>query len=305
MTNETIETANSIAAIIITYNPDFKALNKLIDVIRSQVQEIIIVDNGSRNDVFGFTQNLAQAITYIPLNENKGIAAAHNAGIDAARKNNHGYVLLFDQDSLPHHDMVAHLYNAAEAKRKAGINVACLGVRYEDPRQKNPPPFISVEGLKLVRHPCSCESDVVEVDYLISSGSLIPMAALNAVGGMREELFIDYVDIEWGLRAQNAGYQSFGVCAAYMEHDLGDNPIVFFGRKVPVHSPLRHYYHFRNAVWLYKQNWLKTNWKVVDGIKLIRKFVFYNLFTQNRLQHIRMMSKGIWHGLRNKMGPIQ
>ncbi|WP_286202000.1 hypothetical protein [Ochrobactrum sp. SFR4] len=90
-----------------------------------------------------------------------------------------------------------------------------------------------------------------------------------------------------------------------MQHDLGDNPIIFFGRKIPVHSPLRHYYHFRNAVWLYKQNWLKTNWKIVDGIKLIRKFVFYSLFTQNRVDHIRMMLKGIWHGLTNKMGAMK
>lgn len=304
MTSETILPANSVVGIIITYNPDFKTLTLLIDSIKNQVEKIIVIDNGSKNDVMKFTKNLSEKIYYKNLDNNYGIAKAHNIGIDIARQNGFKYVLLLDQDSLPSFDMVNKLYNVAEEKAHRGVKVACLGVRYEDPRQKNPPPFISIEGIKLIRHACNCETDVIEVDYLISSGSLIPMATLDVVGGMREELFIDYVDIEWGLRAQNMGYHSFGVCAAYMQHDLGDNPIVFLGRKIPVHSPTRHYYHFRNAIWLYKQSWLKTNWKIVDGIKLIRKFIFYSIFTQNRLIHIRMMIKGIIDALRNKMGPI-
>ncbi|WP_075655086.1 glycosyltransferase family 2 protein [Pseudochrobactrum sp. B5] len=305
MTIEPDQKADLIAAIIVTYNPDFKALAQLLDAILPQVHKTIIVDNGSQNDVCSFINNFTNKIIFEPLEQNLGIAKAHNVGIEIARNSNSNYVLLFDQDSLPHSDMVKKLHSAAVEKRKAGIKIACLGVRYEDPRQKNPPPFIKVEGLKLTRHQCNCESEIVEVDYLISSGSLIPIETIDNVGGMREELFIDYVDIEWGLRAQKLGYQSYGVCSAYMQHDLGDNPIIFWGRKIPVHSPLRHYYHFRNAVWLYKQNWLKTNWKIVDGIKLIRKFVFYSLFTENRVDHIRMMLKGIWHGLTNKMGAMK
>ncbi|MFP3422342.1 hypothetical protein R0K19_23515, partial [Bacillus sp. SIMBA_161] len=90
---------------------------------------------------------------------------------------------------------------------------------------------------------------------------------------------------EWGLRAQARGFQSFGVYSAVMQHQLGDEPIYFRGRYIPVHSPLRHYYHFRNAVWLYRQSWLRSDWKIVDGLRLARKFGFYSLITPPRLKH--------------------
>jgi rhamnosyltransferase len=72
-----------------------------------------------------------------------------------------------------------------------------------------------------------------------------------------------------------------------------------------VHTPLRHYYHFRNAVWLYRQNWVPRNWKWVDGYRLLLKYVFYSLFARPRVTHWRMMTLGIWHGLRGRAGCLE
>ncbi|MGE0800669.1 MAG: glycosyltransferase family 2 protein, partial [Lautropia sp.] len=159
-----------------------------------------------------------------------------------------------------------------------------------------------IEGLHLRRCRCIADSDIVEVYYLIASGSLIPRATLEAVGTMAEALFIDYVDIEWGLRARRLGFRSYGVCGAKMSHDLGDEPIRFLGRALPLHSPLRHYYHFRNAVWLYRSSGLPLGWKIVDGYRLLLKYGFYCLFAKPRLQHCRMMSRGIRDGLLGRLG---
>jgi len=182
------------------------------------------------------------------------------------------------------------------------VSVAAVGPCYLDERQNNPPPFIRFKGLKLERQIYTEENPVVEVDYLIASGCLISVPAIAAVGGMREELFIDYVDIEWGLRARYSGYKLFGSFAALMSHSLGDEPIGFFGKKFPARSPLRHYYLFRNAVWLYTQPWPPLNWKLIDAWRLILKFGFYALFAAPRLQQLKMMSLGLWHGLRGKAG---
>ncbi|WP_075657608.1 glycosyltransferase family 2 protein [Pseudochrobactrum sp. B5] len=294
---------DSIAAIIVTFNPDLAQLSQLVKNLQSQSVSVVIVDNKSNTDLSDFVKKIDRPVQFAPLDQNYGIAKAHNVGIQIARESEFEYVLLMDQDSIPAGNMVRTLYAEAKKKMQAGIKLACVGPRYEDPRQKNPPPFISIKGIRHVRHTCSRPEDVIEVDYLISSGSLIPLSTLNVVGDMKEELFIDYVDIEWGLRAQRNGFASFGLCGAYMEHDLGDDPIVFFGRKIPIHSPLRHYYHFRNAIWLYKQSEPKANWKVVDATRLVRKFVFYSIFTKNSLQHFKMMTLGIFDGITNRMGP--
>lgn len=128
------------------------------------------------------------------------------------------------------------------------------------------------------------------------------MSTLDAVGHMSDALSIDYVDIAWGLRAKQRGYQSFCVCNASMLYSLGDKPIHFLGKQLPTRSPLRHYYHFRNAVWLYRQAGFPLNWKLVDAWKLFLKYGFYTLFAQPRLKKFKMMTLGMWHGLRGRLG---
>lgn len=93
--------------------------------------------------------------------------------------------------------MVLKLVDAIEDKQKS-VRVASARPRYFDRRQGNALPFIETRGLALHRRTCSAIDDVVDVDYLIASGCLIPQTAIEEVGLMQEDLFIDYVDIEWG-----------------------------------------------------------------------------------------------------------
>ncbi len=291
-----------IVAIIVTYHPDLGEISRLLDALKHQVEQTIVVDNGSTVDVNSFLADRNDpSVHCLPLSNNLGVATAQNTGIAWARQQGADFVVLFDQDSEPAPDMIEKLVGAAEAMAAQGHIVAAVGPRYLDARQNNPPPFIRVRGLQLERCVCTEPDAIVPVDYLISSGCLIPMTTLDTVGDMADTLFIDYVDIEWGLRAKHAGYKSFGSCAALMSHALGDEPIVFLGQKFPVRSPLRHYYMFRNAVWLYRQSWPPLNWKLADVWRLLLKYGFYTLFAQPRLKHFRMMTLGLWHGLRGRM----
>lgn len=291
----------NICVIVVTFYPDLDTLKCQLLSLTGQVDQIVIVDNGSDFDVERWSAELCLSnVAVLPLDGNYGIAKAHNLGIAYARDHGATYVLLMDQDSIPADDMVGQLMEVASANK----NVAAVGPRYFDDRQCNPPPFIAVKGFKLERYLCKDGQRFVYTDYLISSGCLIPMATIGVVGGMREDFFIDYVDIEWGLRAKAHGFQSFGACGAYMHHSLGDAPQRFFGKQIPVHSPLRHYYHVRNAILLYKEGWVPWNWKVVDGWRLLLKFGYYSLMTKPRVMHCFMMIKGMWHGVRGKSGMI-
>ena len=299
-----VNTLMVVYAVIVSYNPDLDKLAELLGALLPQVQGVVVVDNGSSEAVLAWlnSQRLSVPLLVVPLGENLGIARAHNVGIDAARAVRASYVILFDQDSVPECDMVAKLLAAAEYKSKQGIKVSGVGPNYLDARQDNPPPFIKVTGLRVQRQMCTSIDAVLDVDYLISSGCLISIPTLDEVGGMREDFFIDYVDIEWGLRAKVQGFQSFGVCGARMAHDLGDEPIQFLGKQYPHHSPLRHYYHFRNAVWMYRQRWVPFQWRLVDGWRLLLKFGFYTLFAKPRYEHLKMMTQGVIHGFIGRMG---
>lgn len=293
-------------AVVVTFRPGLEKLGLLLDSLMHQVDGVAVVDNGSSESLLAWLEGYQSVIPLkvLPLRDNKGVAKAQNIGIEYAAQQKADYIILFDHDSLPEPDMVAKLKAVAEAKAAAGVAVAAVGPRYLDVRQDNPPPFIQLRGLRVVRQPCSFGDSVVDVDYLIASGCLMPMGALASVGNMQEDIFIDYVDIEWGLRAKSKGFQSFGVCAARMNHDLGEEPIVLFGKAYPHHSALRHYYHFRNAIWMYRQSWLPIHWKLADGWRLLLKYGFYTIFAKPRHQHWWMMTKGIWHGLSGRMGRL-
>lgn len=291
----------NLFAVIVTFNPNVSNLLRLVEGCLS-FGKVCVVDNGSVDtSFFSLVLNLKGA--YVKsLGSNYGIAHAQNVGIAEAKLRSAEYIIFFDQDSNPTTSTFVQLIKAMLLLSETYDNIALVGPAYSDTRHTNQSPFFRIEGFNLIRVPCGNSETPLRVDHLISSGSLISVKTINSVGDMRSELFIDYVDLEWCERALSMGYQAFGVCAARMEHELGDSPIKFLGTAYPARSPLRHYYMFRNAVWMYRQNYVRWNWKVVDGLRLLRKYVFYTLFAKPQHVHFWMMTKGMWHGLIGKMG---
>jgi rhamnosyltransferase len=191
--------------------------------------------------------------------------------------------------------MVTKLLNGLQVLESQGIAVGAVGPYFLDVRK-----FPDVDQNSAV----STAQSTTSQRTLIASGSLISLKVLERVGYMVPELFIDYVDLEWCLRANTFGYEHFKISGAYMTHAIGGEPIQFLGKFYPSHNPVRHYFMFRNAIWLYKKSWVPVEWKLIDGFKLIQKFIFYTLFAKPRWEHVRMMVRGIWHGLIGKMGPL-
>ena len=121
---------------------------------------------------------------------------------------------------------------------------------------------------------------------------------------MEDRLFIDYVDIEWSLRCRAYGYHLYAVANAHLHHTLGDHLIRIFRREIALHSPLRHYYCTRNALLLWRHRHIPWYWKVHDGLRVVKKIIFWAIFTHQRPQHWRMMSLGLWHGIINRGGKL-
>lgn len=294
-----------IIAVVVTYHPQWSDLCALLKLTLPQVDQIIIIDNGSSEKAIKEISEFAKqhSIELHCLGQNYGIAAAQNKGMVLAKSYGAQYVLLFDQDSLPGPDLVSKLLEASISKEASGIKVAAVGPFYEDPRRLVPSrPFVSLHGLHLVLQNNQGPDAIIPVSYLIASASLISIEAFDAVGPMQEELFIDCVDIDWGLRARQLGFQSFGVRDALLEHNLGEKIRFIFGRSFCFHSPLRHYYQFRNGLWLYRQPYLSFSEKMGGYGRLLKRFVVCALFFKPRKESLVMMFKGVAHGLAGRLG---
>lgn len=295
-----------IYAVIITYNPDLANVAKLLYKLQSQVDHVVVVDNASScATVIELDQLLLPlCCTLVKNDSNLGIAEALTQGVAFSRQRQARYVLLLDQDSLPADNMVVYLRQALETQLQLGERVAAVGPSYVDIKGQFNSPFVKLQGLSLTRVDCP-EHEVVAVDHLITSGSLVYLDALIDIGDMEGKLFIDYVDTEWCLRAKAKGYQIYGVADAKMSHDLGDGVASFMGRKLPVHSPLRYYYLIRNGVWVLRQPWVGMKWRLMDIRRLFLIYLVYSVFVGDRVNNWKMMTRGLWHGLTGKMGKYE
>lgn len=292
--------SNEILAITVTFNPEIERLETQIRQLDSSGVDILIVDNGSDNsaEVSALLKQESATVNLRLIGSNVGIATAQNHGIEYARAQGYRYVLLMDQDSIPSDDMVATLYHALQKHDDA----AAVGPVFIDSNGAKHSRFIRVEGLRVNKNLEADSTGCVDVDHLIASGSLIPVDVFEKIGGMDDSLFIDYVDVEWSLRARHQGLRCYGVLNAGMTHSLGERRVAVFKSSVAIHAPVRHYYQVRNAILLYKRNYIPVNWKVVDAYKLVAKLAVFILSAENKSSEIKMISKGFLDAFRNISG---
>jgi rhamnosyltransferase len=289
-----------------------KVLESVVMAARGQVQHIVMVDNNSTAETISCLRALAARgrAHLIACQENLGVAEGHNIGIEWARDHGCSHVLLMDQDSVPAPDMVERLSRALTSLSRDGVRVAGVGPQYVDAYTDNVSPFVRFGKVKLIRVNCTQDrtGELVETDFLITSGSLIPLQVLDEIGRLDAGFFIDHVDTEWVLRAKHRGYKVFGVCGAVMRHSLGSATLRFWffrWRNVPLHSPERHYYVFRNSLTLFRRPYAPRQWIVNEIVVLVYMWVFYPVFAPRRLRRIQLMLKGMWHGVLGVQGPLR
>ncbi len=300
---------NYVSAVLVTYNPDLEGLHATVHAVANQVSDIFIVDNASVNYSPGWLDKLegkfAARLHLLPQSENLGIGAGHNIGIRQAREQGSTFVLLLDQDSQVEPSMVAQLCDVYRTLSGKDIKVAGLGPRYRDAANGTLSQFVQVGILGFTRLGCSSTNSVVEADFLVSSGALLPLAAIETVGLMDEGLFIDHVDTEWCFRAKAEGFRIFGVCDAIMTHALGERrKEIWFIRKriVPFHHSFRYYYIFRNSISLYRRSYMPWGWMLADVARCCKFVLFFGLLAPNRLDCLKMMWLGLKDGVKGVSG---
>jgi len=298
-----VKSDTGVCAIVVIYRPDPVLLRELLDAVTPQVDQVVVVDN---TPLEAADRNPAISSKAVVLDQggNLGLAAAQNVGIDWARQHGFRHVLLLDQDSTPGEGMVASLLDALARLGQAGP-VAAVGPRFHDLRGDRDAPFVRL-GFPFNRKLwCEREGQVVACDFLISSGALIPMAALDAIGPMDAGLFIDNVDLEWSFRARARGFSLYGVCAATMHHRLGDarHALPLRLGKVVVHGPVRLYYMMRNRVRLYRMPHTPGIWVAQDVPRLLVKLFLFGVLIGPRPRNLRFMLRGLADGVRGHAGP--
>lgn len=300
----------SVHAVVVTYLPELDVLRHLLATLGQQVSRVLVVDNTPFDDARVATvcaETAFREVSLIRLGSNQGIARALNIGIADAIEAGASHVLLSDQDSLPAEDMVAALLQAEAELTEAGKRVGAVGPTFTDRHTGSTFPFqAEVSGKFFYGHRMADASHpIIDAISLITSGTLISVSVLQRVGPMREDLFVDNVDVEWCHRARADGYSLYGVGSAVMYHALGDNALKvwYFGwRWVSAYSPVRVYYQVRNFIALCRMPCIRPRWKWRNGWYCLGFCYSQVMFGRQRLACLKMALQGLRDGLLGRMG---
>ena len=284
-----------VCAIAVTYHPDGEFPARISRVL-PQVGALVIVDNGSAAAEVGMLRGItANSMISLVLNpSNLGVARALNIGIERAAALGFKWMLLLDQDSVVDDDMVQTLLKVHAAFPDRD-RLAVVGSGFRDVNSKEPTPINVGDGW-------------IEVECVITSGSLIPLAVHAAVGAFREEFFIDYVDIEYCYRARARGFRVIKTRATLMAHSIGAitrHNVLGLKKWTYNHSPDRRYYIARNDTVLLREygQYALGLWALKSLSRCLRLCKRIALYEQMKGRKMAAVAHGWWDGVRGHLGP--
>jgi rhamnosyltransferase len=299
-----------VAAVVVIYQlTDPLLLQRLLSSLVNQVAITFLIDNTPLNCAKTRPIQIAPnaSVVHIPLGDNTGVANAQNIGIARALEEGYSHVLLLDHDSALPPQIVQRLLAAETELNACGERVAAIGPVFQDEKTGDYSTAVRASYLFPKRFPLDLSStSPVETDHLIASGSLIPANTLRAVGLMRGDFFIDWCDIEWGLRARKMGYKSFICPDAIMRHSIGDASAKFLWKSISLHSDFRNFCFVRNGMYLLRKSQsLSRQWKMAIILKIPKYVVFCPLYSKRPLHCFFLLLRGIANGWSGKLGNVE
>jgi GT2 family glycosyltransferase len=181
--------------------------------------ETILVDNGSVDGSRGFVGEHFPEVKVVPLGENRGIAAAFNAGIEASGAE---YVVLLNNDTELDPGWLEALARAAEDRPESGHFASRLVDFYDRSVLDGAGDAMRLSGLPYrLGHGERDRGRFDKPGYVFgacAAAALYRREMLDEVG-LFDEDFVSYCeDGDLSFRAQLAGYRCFYVPGAVVYH---------------------------------------------------------------------------------------
>lgn len=220
--------------------------------------EVIVVDNGSKEDEAALIKQQYPHVRVIRSEENLGFAGGNNLGIRAASGK---YLYLINNDTLLYsgvrsevsgEEFFQPLINRLESDKRIGI--ACPMIRFVwKPQPIQFAGYTPLSTITLRNHAIGFgEEDQGQYNrarrtpYAHGAAMMIKREALECVGLMPECYFLYYEELDWSMMFTRAGYQIWYEpnCTIFHKESCSTG----------ADSPLRTYYITRNRFLYAKRN---------------------------------------------------
>ncbi len=240
----------SLSIITVNFN-GLQDTSALIDSIPlTESVEVIVVDNGSRQDEARILRARYPYIHAIRSEQNLGFAGGNNLGIKASKGQ---YLFLVNNDTVFLDDWNIDVL-ISRLSQNSKIAIVCPKIRFA---WKNHPiqyaGFTPLTPITLRNHSIGFNesddgqyNDARPTPYAHGAAMLISRKAMVEVGLMPECYFLYYEELDWSMMFRRAGYEIWydPACTIYHKESqsTGQN------------SPLKTYYITRNRLLFAQRN---------------------------------------------------
>ena len=245
-----------ISVITVNYNgyhDTCEFIDSWVNTVTSVCYEIIVVDNGSTANEGLLPQQKYPSVHVIRSEQNLGFAGGNNLGIRSAQGN---YLFLLNNDTLIVKDTVDLLIKRLRSSE--GIaGVSPLILNYTEPHTIQFAGYTPLSSITLRNRTTGRGSrdksryPAKRTPYLHGAAMLLKKQVIDQIGGMPEEYFLYYEELDWCTRITAEGYELWYDPAFEIWHKDGSSS----GKG----SPLQCYYLSRNRL-LYAQRNL-SGWR--------------------------------------------
>jgi GT2 family glycosyltransferase len=238
----------SVTVIIVNWNGK-KFVAKCLDGLRKQTYKnfsVIMVDNGSNDGSAEFVSKKYPEVEIEALSENLGFSIANNIAVESVETE---YVVLLNNDAVPHPNWLENLLNAIKDHPEAGFAASKM-LFFDNPTTIDRTGDIyTTGGTALLRGRGQLSDNYTDREWVFGAcagAALYKTRMLKDVGLFDEDFFLVYEDVDLSFRAQLRGFKCLYVPDAIVYH-LASSSIVD-------DSSISVYYSHRNLEWVYIQN---------------------------------------------------
>lgn len=294
---------NDVIAIILNWNCADDTIRCLRAVASgSTAPQIIVVDNGSKDDSVERLERLDEPFSLVRLDHNAGYAGGMNAGIREARSRGAKWVWLLNADCVPRPEALTRLLERADHFAVA----ASLQTTSEHPDDAVSEPYLIAAMLpkgKVRPFRCSgCEQGEHQVDVVTGAALLLGMPWLDQVGLFDERFFHYKEEFDLVGRIRDAGGRVLLVCSSEVWHKRGGS--------LSGASPLARYYHHRNEILYVRKHHSHPLRQILLNEPIHYKNVARSMLSiafggQRARRASLAVLTGYWDGLRGVQGPTE
>jgi len=241
-----------VDVIILNWNLPEDTIECVRSVLRSDYPNyrVTVVDNGSTdNSIERLRDEFGDAIRLVVNETNLGFGEGNNQGIQQALVCGADYTLLLNNDTVVAPDMLSELMQVARSDVQIGITGPVI--YYAD--KPNDVWFAGIcfmaqlyvvqRGLHL-KHPLE---PVEGVDFVSGCGMLVGRNVWETVGLFAPEFFMYYEDLDFCLRAKQAGFRLGTATRARMWHRVSAST-------GGIESPMKQYYQVKSSLIFYRKH---------------------------------------------------